>query len=112
MARVAILTYHPIHIVDNGYAGNDLRALEADLAAFARRGVRVRSLEQLFTRPGDARLLAPLEGPTVAITFDDGSVFDFVDHPHPTCGPQRSAATILREAGGAVSGARPLATTF
>jgi peptidoglycan/xylan/chitin deacetylase (PgdA/CDA1 family) len=111
MARVAILTYHPIHIVDNSYAGNDLLALEADLASFGRRDVRVRSLEQIFTPPGEDRLLAPLDGPTVAITFDDGSVFDFIDHPHPTCGPQRSAATILREAT-ATSGARPLATTF
>ena len=113
MARVAILTYHPIHIVDNSYAGNDLVALESDLAAFARRGVRVRSLDQLVTPPGSERLLAPLEGPTVAITFDDGSVFDFLDHPHPTCGPQRSAATLLRKAAGdATSGARPYATTF
>ena len=115
MSRVAILTYHPIHIVGNDYAANDLVALGADLAACTRRGIRVRSLDQLITPPGSERLMAPLEGPTVAITFDDGSVFDFVDHPHPTCGPQRSAATVLREAaamGGAPAGARPFASTF
>ena len=113
--RIAILTYHPIHIVDDTYAGNDLLALSADLQALGRRGVRVRSLDQLLRPVGAAHLLEPLEGPTVAITFDDGSVFDFIDHPHPTCGPQRAAASRLREdaaRGGAVAGAKPFASTF
>ena len=114
MAKVAILTYHPIHIVENDYRGNDLIALENDLESLERRGVRVRSLDQIFTPPGSAQLIATDE-PAVAITFDDGSVFDFVDHDHPTCGPQRSAGTRLREQSRrlrALSGAAPKATTF
>jgi peptidoglycan/xylan/chitin deacetylase (PgdA/CDA1 family) len=115
VSRLAILTYHPIHIVANTYAGSDLVALERDLATIERLGLTVVSLDQAITAPGDGELLADLGGPAVAITFDDGSVFDFVDHDHPTCGPQRSAATILREAAGrlrCLGRARPLATTF
>jgi hypothetical protein len=115
MTRVAILTYHPIHIVENSYPGNDLLALEADLATIERLGLPVVSLDQVFTPAGAPRLLRDIGSAAVALTFDDGSVFDYVDHAHPTCGPQRSAASVLREGARALrclSGARPLASTF
>jgi len=115
MRRLAILTYHPIHIAAADYAGNDLVALEHDLETIERMGLRVVSLDQAITACSERELLADLGGPAVAITFDDGSVFDFIDHDHPTCGPQRSAATILSGAAarlGCLSGARPLASTF
>ncbi len=115
MRRLAILTYHPIHIVANDYAGNDLVALERDLETIERLGLAVVSLDQAITPCGERELLADLDGPAVAITFDDGSVFDFVDHDHPTCGRQRSAATILAGASprlACLRGARPLASTF
>ena len=38
---LAILTYHPIHIVENTYAGSDLVALEQDLATIERMGAFV-----------------------------------------------------------------------
>jgi peptidoglycan/xylan/chitin deacetylase (PgdA/CDA1 family) len=115
MSRAAILTYHPLHIIENTYAGNDLLALESDLATLDRLGIQVRSLDQLFTAPGSDRLLNDLRMPVVSITFDDGSVFDFVDRPHPTCGPQRSAATILAQNAARrpnLAASLPLATTF
>jgi peptidoglycan/xylan/chitin deacetylase (PgdA/CDA1 family) len=115
MSRLAILTYHPIHIVANSYAGNDLIALEADLGVIDRLGLRVVSLDQAFSASAVPRLLNDLGGAAVAITFDDGSVFDFVDHDHPTCGRQRSAATVLRDSAArlrCLAGARPLASTF
>ena len=115
MKRAAILTYHPIHIIANTYAGNDLVALEADLETLERLGIRVRSLAQLFSEPGSGHLLNDLPGPVVAITFDDGSMFDFVDRDHPACGPQRSAGTILAQHAArhpGLSASAPLATTF
>src|SRR5690349_14559906 len=115
MRRIAILTYHPIHIVENSYAGNDLLALESDLATIDRLGLPVVSLDQAITAAASPRILEAGEGDAVAITFDDGSVFDHDDHDHPTCGWQRSAATILRDAARrlrCLSGARPLASTF
>lgn len=116
MTSVAILTYHPIHIVENSYAGNDLLALQADLATIEKMGIEVRSLDQIFTPPESTTLLNPnLSGPVVAITFDDGSIFDFVDRDHPTCGPQDSAASILhrsKSSNRTLRGARPCASTF
>jgi peptidoglycan/xylan/chitin deacetylase (PgdA/CDA1 family) len=97
MTRVAILTYHPIHIVENSYSGNDLLALGEDLATIERLGIPIRSLDQVFTPPGSSALLTDaLPDAAVAITFDDGAVFDFVDRMHPTCGPQVSAASVLK----------------
>jgi peptidoglycan/xylan/chitin deacetylase (PgdA/CDA1 family) len=115
MPCALLLTYHPIHIHDNSYAGNDLVALDRDLAAIDRLGLEVRSLDQIFTPPGSPRLMNDLPAPVVAITFDDGSEFDYVDRPHPTCGPQRSAATVLADAAkrlACLGGASPLASTF
>src|SRR5689334_21831985 len=98
MRRLAILTYHPIHIVEPTYQGSDLVALERDLATIERLGLPVVSLQQAIA-PCDAPGLLQVngDGTAVAITFDDGSVFDYVDHDHPTCGWQRSAGTILRD---------------
>ena len=111
----AILTYHPIHIVANDYAGNDLVALADDLATIERVGLAVRSLDQLFTECGSPRLLHEQGAPVVAVTFDDGSVFDFVERLHPTCGPQRPASAVMAEAAtrlACLRGAKPLASTF
>ena len=116
MPRVAILTYHPIHIVENSYSGNDLLALEQDLATIERLGIPVRSLDQLFTSPNSSELLSDsINEPTVAITFDDGAVFDYVDRMHPTCGQQASAATVLEKCAArykTLAGATPRASSF
>src|SRR5262245_56082989 len=98
MGSAAILTYHPAHISDNDCSGNDLLALAEDLATLVRLGIPVVSLAQLITPPTEVALLHDFEGLHVAITFDDGSVFDFVDRDHPTCGRQRAAGTILAAA--------------
>lgn len=115
MTVAAILTYHPIHIDANTYSGSDLVALESDLRMIERMGLPVRSLDQIFTAAGSARLMNELEPAVVAITFDDGSEFDFIDRTHPTCGPQRSAGTVLAQSAReleCLAGARPLASTF
>src|SRR5688572_17948788 len=114
MPRLAILTYHPIHIVANDYTGNDQVALASDLETIERLGLPVVSLDQAITEGGERELLSGIAEAAVAITFDDGSVFDFEDHGHPTCGPQRSAASVLSQAARrlrCLREARPLAST-
>lgn len=93
--RVPILTYHAMNIGGNDYADNDHVALASDLATIARMGRRVVPL---------ARVVAALLGDdvdlngAVALSFDDGSWFDWYDIEHPTCGMQRGFAALLREA--------------
>ena len=94
--RVPVLTYHAMNIGGNDYADNDHVALQEDLRTIARLGWRVVPL---------ARVVAALLGEDVdlercvALTFDDGSWFDWRDMDHPTHGPQRGFASLLREAG-------------
>lgn len=94
MLRVPVLTYHAINIHGNDYATNDHVALASDLATIARLGYRIVPLHRVVDALDDPRL--DLED-AVAITFDDGSWFDWHDLDHPTCGPQRSFANILRD---------------
>jgi peptidoglycan/xylan/chitin deacetylase (PgdA/CDA1 family) len=107
--RVPVLTYHSIHVVGHTPADNDHAALAADLAAIHALGRRIVPLHAVV-----AALLgeAPdaLDG-AVAISFDDGSWFDWHDLDHPTFGPQRSMAGILRDHR-AATGAHVHATSF
>lgn len=85
-----------MHISGSSYEDNDHVALESDLATVARLGLKVVPLAAVV----DALLednLAALGG-TVALTFDDGSDFDYHDMLHPSCGPQRGMFNILRDA--------------
>jgi peptidoglycan/xylan/chitin deacetylase (PgdA/CDA1 family) len=95
--RVPVLTYHSINISGDDHARNDHVALAADLALLRREGWRVVPLHDVV-----ATLLGERADDLdrcVALTFDDGSWFDWVDLEHPTWGMQRSFANILREAG-------------
>lgn len=94
--RVPVLTYHSNNISGNDYASNDHVALAADLGTISRLGLRIVPLHQVV-----AVLLGEAEPATVeravALSFDDGSWFDWHDLDHPICGPQRGFAGILRE---------------
>lgn len=91
---VPVLTYHAANIESNTYRANDHLALKQDLANLHRWGYSIVSLRQLFAwHQGQFTL----EGRTVAISFDDGTDFDFHDIKHPACGRQRSMANILRD---------------
>lgn len=94
MLRVPVLTYHAINIHGNDYATNDHVALASDLATIARLGYRIVPLHRVVDALDDPQL--DLED-AVAISFDDGSWFDWHDLDHPACGPQRSFANILRD---------------
>jgi len=94
--RIPILTYQPMHIHGNDYAGNHLEALRSDLSQLTEAGFRVVPLRTLVDAwregPPDA-----LEGRLVALACDDGADFDYRDLPHPTAGLQRSAFHLLSD---------------
>ncbi len=108
--RVPILTYHSNNISGNDYASNDHVALAADLRLIHRRGLRIvplaRVVDVLLGEAPEAEV-----DRAVAISFDDGSWFDWHDLDHPTCGPQRSFAGILRDFATSTGAAAP-ATSF
>ncbi len=107
--RVPVLTYHGIHILANEYPRNDHIALAEDLRVIHRMGLRIVPLHRVAEAvvTGDTRGLER----AVALSFDDGSWFDWYDLDHPTCGPQRSFANILRDFR-AETGAEVHATSF
>jgi len=92
--KIPVLTYHGMNITENTYSGNDHLALASDLETIDELGFRVVPLSRVVD--WHQRLLAD-QGMSraVAITFDDGSWFDYYDLEHPACGPQRSMFNIL-----------------
>ncbi|HEY6985053.1 MAG TPA: polysaccharide deacetylase family protein [Rhodanobacteraceae bacterium] len=94
--RVPILTYHSNNVGGNDYADNDHVALAADLRRIRECGRRIVPLARLVDVL-DGRLRESEVEDAVAITFDDGSWFDWYDLDHPTCGPQRAFAGALRD---------------
>lgn len=96
MARLPILTYHGVNVGGNAYATNDHVALAADLKTVDRLGWRIVPLPAAVERwvAGDP---AWTEGRTLAITFDDGTDFDWRDLPHPVHGVQRSLFNTLAD---------------
>jgi len=92
--KIPVLTYHGMNITENTYAGNDHIALASDLETIDELGFRVVPLSRVVG--WHQGMLADEEmSRAVAITFDDGSWFDFYDLDHPACGPQRSMFNIL-----------------
>ena len=94
--RVPVLTYHSNNISGNDYASNDHVALAADLRLIHRRGLRIVPLSHVVDALLDEAPRTNVEN-AVAISFDDGSWFDWHDIEHPTLGAQRSFAGILRD---------------
>ena len=107
--RAFVLTYHSHNIAGDTYAANDHVALATDLRLLAELGARFVSLAEVVDalERGDVadRRLA------VALTFDDGPVFDFEDFVHPRFGPQRGFLGILQDFR-KESGAPATATSF
>ena len=108
--RVPILAYHSNNVGGNDYADNDHVALAADLRRIHAAGLRIVPLARVV----DVLLGAAPESTVdnaIALTCDDGSWFDWHDLDHPTCGPQRSFANILRDFA-AETGAEAHMTSF
>lgn len=105
MAGIPILTYHSLNIAGNDYLGNDHVALREDLQLLTALGWRIVSLADLVGHLLDPT--RPWPEKCVALTFDDGTNFDFEDLEHPTAGMQRSMLNILRDFRVAHAGAQP-----
>ncbi len=99
--RFPILTYHGVNIAGNDYASNDHVALASDLETIDRLGWRIVPLPGVVARwlAGEPQWTGER---TLAITFDDGTDFDWRDLPHPTHGLQRSLYNCLADFRGAV----------
>ena len=96
MARLPILTYHGVNVAGNAYAQNDHVALASDLETFDRLGWRIVPLPEAVSRwlAGDPHWAGER---TLALTFDDGTDFDWRDLPHPAHGLQRSLFNTLAD---------------
>ncbi len=98
--KAVVLTYHSHRVQGPGYAQNDHVALQVDLQSIARSGGRIVSLATVVDaieaqKSGSA---AGNDGATmVALTFDDGPVWDFADFDHPNFGRQRGFVNALRD---------------
>jgi peptidoglycan/xylan/chitin deacetylase (PgdA/CDA1 family) len=98
--KAVVLTYHSHRVLGPDYARNDHVALPVDLQTIAQAGARIVSLDLLvdaiesFPMPSTA---ADHQPTLVALTFDDGPVWDFSDFVHPVLGPQRSFANAMRD---------------
>lgn len=94
--KVPILTYHSVHIDGVEYHNNDHVGLAKDLQIIRDVGWTVVSVGRVV----NALLLNQWESlpdQSVAITFDDGSWFDWYDLVHPHYGLQKSFINILRD---------------
>jgi peptidoglycan/xylan/chitin deacetylase (PgdA/CDA1 family) len=97
--KAVVLTYHSHRVQGPDYARNDHVALPEDLITIARAGGRIVSLDALVAAIEAAPSgIAPTAGTTlVALTFDDGPVWDFADFDHPRFGQQRGFANAMRD---------------
>jgi len=88
---LAILAYHSHHVVGPDYGENDHVAFARDLDGLTDAGWRIVPLADLVRahREGASDRL-------VALTFDDGPVYDVEDVVHPDYGPQRGFANAMR----------------
>ena len=97
--RAVVLTYHSHRVLGAEYGANDHAAFPVDLATIARVGARIVSLatlvDTLAASPADPA--RDDQATMVALTFDDGPVWDFMDFVHPVLGLQRSFANAMRD---------------
>ena len=95
MPRIPILTYHALNIEGNNYLGNDHAAFREDLRLLTALGWQIIPLAEIVQLLIDPHAVWPVK--CAAITFDDGTNFDFEDLPHPSAGLQRSMLNIMRD---------------
>jgi peptidoglycan/xylan/chitin deacetylase (PgdA/CDA1 family) len=101
-----VLAYHSHNISGSDYATNDHVALASDLETLTGAGARIVPAEHIaeVVRSGAVGGDGQVE---VAITFDDGPVFDFADFVHPRFGAQRGFINIFRDFHARHPGAQP-----
>ena len=94
--HIPVLTYHSVNITANNYLENDHIALAEDLRTIDGLGCKIIPLDVLVDWHRGIRRNLDLSN-CVALTFDDGSCFDYYDLPHPGCGLQRSFFNLLSD---------------
>lgn len=93
-----VLTYHSHHVVGEDYPRNDHVALALDLDLITEAGCQVVSLESLIDAWfGPAEATGRAQRTRIAITFDDGPIYDFQAFTHPRFGSQRGFLPIMRD---------------
>jgi peptidoglycan/xylan/chitin deacetylase (PgdA/CDA1 family) len=97
--KAFILAYHSHHVVGEDYARNDHTALAIDLERITDLGCEIVPLSALVDTFFDLGAARPRGGPRnqVALTFDDGPIYDVDPFVHPTFGPQRGFLGIMRD---------------
>lgn len=96
--RALVLTYHSHRVQGPDYARNDHVAFPVDLQNIARSGGRIVSLATLVDAVEAHQIGSRVHDDAatmVALTFDDGPVWDFLDFVHPVLGHQRSFANAM-----------------
>ncbi len=93
-----VLAYHSHHVVGGDYARNDHVALATDLELITSLGceiVPLRALVETFYGSGKG----PRDGrrAQVALTFDDGPIYDVEPFTHPEFGAQPGFLGIMRD---------------
>lgn len=83
-----------MNVIRNNYLENDHLALASDLETIKGLGLNIIPLSRVVNWQ-QGMVEAEEVSNSVAITFDDGSWFDYYDLEHPTCGMQRSMFNIL-----------------
>jgi peptidoglycan/xylan/chitin deacetylase (PgdA/CDA1 family) len=97
--RTIVLVYHSHHVVGTGYAENDHVALAHDLPLVRSLRGRFVPLPEVVAGLSAAPCApAPRSGARlrVALTFDDGPVYDVAPFVHPVAGPQPGFLAILQ----------------
>ncbi|HTS22291.1 MAG TPA: polysaccharide deacetylase family protein [Casimicrobiaceae bacterium] len=95
--RAHVLTYHSHHVVGETYSRNDHVALKVDLDLITDLGCEIVSLSEVVDELTQGARGGHDESVKVAITFDDGPIYDVDAFTHPTFGPQRGFLGIMRD---------------
>jgi len=96
-----VLTYHSHHVVGDDYARNDHVAFPTDLRVITELGFEIVPLN-VFVDAWELAAAGQREAQKkavrlVALTFDDGPVYDIEDFVHPHFGSQRSFLGAMRD---------------
>lgn len=109
--RTPILAYHALNVHGRDYGNNDHIAFREDLASLVKTGWHIAPLFDVVS--AYLGMGAALPKKTIAITFDDGTDFDFHDLAHPEFGVQRSMLNIMRDQiASSKADTKPHATSF
>lgn len=110
-----ILAYHSHHVVGEDYARNDHLALAIDLERITQLGCEIVPLQALIDGFFDHREeRIDRRRIQVALTFDDGPIYDVQPFTHPRFGPQPGFLGIMHDFLARAGGAQPRlsATSF